>query len=200
MRRRAHLGSEKGAGLGGAAEYKLPRPLSQFSRSSRSEVQLKHRVGQTGCRSAAPEGLSFSSAETALLYREKPQQPTEPSHAGARHAGAPNPPGGSLLLPTRPIPPPSSLLPTGPQGRGQALRGIGAPGASASAAMTQHVDVSDAQARAAPPSLSECRPARGRGPHCIRVKEQRDARCCLSSLSPFNQSRNPFPHGIALPS
>lgn len=29
--------------------------------------------------------------------------------------------------------------------------------------MTRHVDVSDAQARAAPPSLSECRPGRGGG-------------------------------------
>lgn len=54
-------------------------------------------------------------------------------------------------------------LPTGPAGAWPGVAGIGAPGASASGVVTQHVDVSDAQARAAPPSLSECRPGRGGG-------------------------------------
>lgn len=70
-----------------------------------------------------------------------------------RRAGVPNtlpPPGGSLPLPLA-------------TGAWPGVAGIGAPGTSASGVVTQHVDVSDAQARAAPPSLSECRPGRGGG-------------------------------------
>ncbi|KAK7818698.1 LOW QUALITY PROTEIN: hypothetical protein U0070_019242, partial [Myodes glareolus] len=76
-----------------------------------------------------------------------------PAHRGPARApaAAPNPP--------RSVPP----SPPYRAGRGQALRGLGPPGTSTSGAVTQHVDVSDAEARAAPPSLSECRPGRGGG-------------------------------------
>lgn len=115
-------------------------------------MQLGARWGRPGCRNAAPEGLSLSRAKTALLYREKPQQPRKPSNAGAaREYRIPSPPpGGSLPLPLA-------------TGAWPGVAGIGAPGTSASGVVTQHVDVSDAQARAAPPSLSECRPGRGGG-------------------------------------
>lgn len=65
--------------------------------------------------------------------------------------------------------------------------------------MTQHVDVSDAQARAAPPSLSECRPGRGGGEEGGRGRERRPGSRCgpRAGPGPGKAGARDGPRGLA---
>lgn len=152
--RRADLGRTRGgAGRGRRSRGMKAQPGRVESALKpgweRSDLGSGGRGWKAGGRGAV---INDPSAAQLALNGNHPRRPASPRARPCSRPARPSPRAG-------PASPPGGAQGAGPEPAVTApTRRPRQPDA-----LTQHVDVSDARARAAPPSLSECRPGRGGG-------------------------------------